>query len=498
MSKMKNWFFSALAVFILLKLMAFTICGQDFEVKIKLPKNSVRVADIEGKFLNSSKLTSDKNWVFARSVAGFEGLGDRISTLSLLDNSNEKISVKKLIAGEYLAEGGAAVWKYRINLESRRNFAEKAHISWLEADKGILMLRDTLPQFQNENGKNISAKVIFDLPEGWKTISSERDLGRKAFFVNDVENAIFLVGKGWRETEFSVGGAKLNIATFGEWNFLDKDSLEYAKEIFENYLKIFEGIPDENIQIILVPIENQTGRWQAETRGNNITIVSGDMPFKTRSLQRLHEQLRHELFHLWIPNDLALKGNYDWFYEGFAVYQSLRTAVLMNQIRFEDFLDTLGQAHYLANFSDAKLSLIEISEQNVSGANPKVYSKGMIVAFLCDAAILQKSKAKSSIEDIFREIYKKHNSKTEPKNANEAILKILRNRSELRPVVEKYIEGTEKIVLANYLDDLGIEALETDFETRLVVKEKLKSRQKDLLKKLGYNNWRKIDIKQKN
>ena len=80
----------------------------------------------------------------------------------------------------------------------------------------------------------------------------------------------------------------------------------------------------------------------------------------------------------------------------------------MNQIRFEDFLGTLGQAYFMANFNEQQISLVEASKTRQSGANQQVYSKGMIAAFLCDAAILEKSKGKSSIEEIFRMVYQKH------------------------------------------------------------------------------------------
>jgi predicted metalloprotease with PDZ domain len=326
-------------------------------------------------------------------------------------------------------------------------------------------------------------------------VTSEKNSGDNTFEVSDVQNAVFLVGKGWRENKVSFDKFVLNIATFGVWQFSDAESVKMSQSILESYTKIFGEIPNNKIQIALVPIKDKTGRWEAETRGNTLTIVSGDMPFKTNSLQRLHEQLRHELFHLWIPNDLALTGNYDWFYEGFAVYQSLRTGVQMNRIRFEDFLDTLGTAYYLVNFNEQQTSLIDASKTIQSGTNPQVYSKGMIAAFICDAAILEKSKGRSSIEEIFRRIYQEHHLPNKPQNGNRAVLNILKTKEELRPVVEKYIEGAGKIVWTKYLDNLGIEAIETDFKTQLKVKKKLSGRQKDLLDKLGYNNWRKISKK---
>nr|MDQ3043103.1 hypothetical protein [Acidobacteriota bacterium] len=220
-------------------------------------------------------------------------------------------------------------------------------------------------------------------------------------------------------------------------------------------------------------------------------ILSADMPFKTQSAQRLHEQLRHEIFHLWMPNNLALTGNYDWFYEGFTVYQALKTGVSMNRIRFEDYLDTLAQAYNLDNLRNRKISLVEASKNRWSGANDQIYARGMLAAFLCDVALLGQSKGKRSISQVFQEIYRQHRASNAPEDGNAAILKILKNYTELAPIVEKYIAGAEKINWEANLESVGIEAKEENFITKLAVKMKPTGKQKDLLDKLGYNNWRK-------
>jgi predicted metalloprotease with PDZ domain len=355
-----------------------------------------------------------------------------------------------------------------------------------------------LPQSAASN-KAVAARIKFDLPIGWRIISSEKDAGENTFEVKNVEKAIFLVGKNWRERELVYGKTNLSLAIAGEWKFSDEEALDAAGEIYAEYRKLFGEAPIDKPQINLIrfPKETKFGRWAAETRGANVTILSADMPFKAQSLQRLHEQLRHEIFHLWMPNRLALTGNYDWFYEGFTVYQALRTGVAMNRIRFEDYLDTLAQAYNLDNLQNHKISLVESSKNRWSGANNQVYARGMLAAFLCDAALLRASKGRRSITEVFREIYRQHRSPNKPEDGNAAITKILKTYSELDSVVEKYIAGTEKISWETNLESLGIEANEENRTTKLSVKKKLNGKQKDLLDELGYNNWRKLSERRK-
>ncbi len=438
------------------------------------------------------------NWSFINSFAGAENLAERISDFNLSDRDKREISFRKLAAGEYLAGGKANLWTYKIDLRAPKEANAAAHVSWLDGERGILMLGDLLPKFSAGERQNTSALLKFDLPKDWSVITTETKTGENTFAVENIGKAIFLVGKNWRAQEIQIGKGRLNFAISGEWRFSDDEARETAREICGEYEKMFGEDASENIQIALARFPQtgiKSGRWTAETRGANTLIISSDMPFKTQSLQRLHEQLRHELFHLWIPNRLALTGNYDWFYEGFAIYQSLKTGVALNRIRFEDFLDTLAQSYDLDAMQAQKISLIEQSKNRWSGN--QIYARGLLVAFLCDVALLRQSKGRRSVTNILQEIYQKYRSPNKAEDGNAAILETLKNHTELNAVVEKYIKGAEKIDWQTDLETIGVEQAEENSFAHLKIRAKLTGRQKDLLNELGYNNWRKISEKQK-
>jgi predicted metalloprotease with PDZ domain len=214
------------------------------------------------------------------------------------------------------------------------------------------------------------------------------------------------------------------------------------------------------------------------------------MPFKAQSLQRLHEQLRHELFHLWIPNAVSLSGNYDWFYEGFALYMSLRSGVLGGRIRFEDMLDTLSRAYNIEAAQPAGISLIQASKQRWNGGNTQVYARGMLVAFLCDLTLLENSKGKLSIADVVRELYAKYRKPSAVRDGEEAVIETLRSHAELGPIVAGYVSGGKKIAWQQELSAAGIESGASDAIADLKVMRRPNSRQKKILDRLGYNSWR--------
>jgi hypothetical protein len=481
-------------------LFAALCSAQKIEATIKIESLSPPVARVEGKLLKES---TNKNWTFLRSIAGVENLGERISDLTLKDKNGKTVSYKKLIAGEYLAEESATQFSYKVDLSPPKKPSGMAHVSWLAEEQGLFMLDDLLPQF----GKNTSGKINFGLPPDWQITGEGASPESKSINVADIEKAIFFVGRNFHKSFLIAGRLSerkfdnyaLNILTSGEWLFSDEEAIDAAGEVAQEYKKIFDIFPNPQVQIFLVkfPKEVKLGNWEAETRGSNVVILSSDMPFKNQSVQRLHEQFRHELFHLWIPNNMALTGNYDWFYEGFALYQSLKTGIELNRLRFEDFLDTLARAYDLDGMQSQRVSLIEASKNRWSGGNAQIYARGMLVAFLSDVALLRESKGKRSISDVLRELYQKHQKPNKPEDGNAAVLKILEARAELRPNVERYVKGAEKIDWRSELESAGIEQKGENFPAKLVVKSKLSGRQKDLLDKLGYNNWRKLVPKSK-
>jgi predicted metalloprotease with PDZ domain len=496
MSIIKKWFSAAPVFLAAITLFACVVPAQRIEANIKIASSAS--ASVEGRLIKENSNQTILNWSFANSIAGIENLGTRISDFSLLDGNNQPIRFVKLIGGEYLASAEADAFRYGVKLNLPAEVKAMAHGSWLDDEKGLLMLGDLLPQ-SGANNKAVSARIKFDLPANWRIISSEKNTGENTFEVKNVEKAVFLVGKNWRHRELINGKTSLSLAIAGEWQFSDEQALTAAGEIYAEYQKLFGEAPTDKVQINLIrfPKGTKFGRWGAETRGASVTVLSADMPFQTQSVQLLREQLRHEIFHLWMPNRLALTGVYDWFYEGFTIYQALRTGVAMNQIRFEDYLDTLAQAYNLDNLQNRKMSLVESSKNRWSGASSQVYARGMLAAFLCDAALIGESRGKRSIAEVFREIYRQHRARNKPEDGNAAITKILKSYPELNSVVEKYIARAEKINWETSLESLGIEANEDDFTTKLSVKKKLDGKQKHLLNELGYNNWRKLSERRK-
>jgi predicted metalloprotease with PDZ domain len=176
------------------------------------------------------------------------------------------------------------------------------------------------------------------------------------------------------------------------------------------------------------------------------------------------------------------------------LYQSLKLGLAVNRIRFDDYLDTLSRAYDIDKHSSPKVSLIQASKDRWSGANTQVYARGMLVAFLCDLALLDSSKGKTSVTDLLHDLYMAHRPPAAAADGNEAVLALLRSHQELRPLIDRYITGSDPVDWDGLISQAGLVA---DAGNKLSVSPKLSGKQRDLLDKMGYNNWRKLPTTRK-
>lgn len=475
MSKNFALYYPISAIFVLI-LQIFTQ-AQDLSVVITI---NGHVAKVEGAILPDFQ-PGNQNFYFRKGVAGNADLGKRVSDITLADESGP-VSSRQLIPGEYLAGGKYTRWSYKIELTPAKNRVAAAHASWIGEKDGVLMLDDLLPQF-GTNGKSVSAKVKLNLPPGWNEFTSEMLLPDGLINVADTERSVIFIGTNLRNKAVTTKAGPVDLMLGGTWIFSDEESVEMVREIYEAYSEMLGPLKRirPRVAVLKFPTDENPGAWEAETRGETAIIISSDMPFKTQSQQRLHEQLRHEIFHLWFPNGVELKGNYAWFYEGFALYESLKLGVKLERIRFEDLLDTLSRAYTI----DAN----QIPRRPLVGPDglTEVYARGMVVAFLVDLELLKESDGDHGSEFRLAEMFRLNGRPGRGLRANDEIT----SRFGIRPTIANYVLDRKVIDWQPLLSSAGIVSTTNGRTTTLSLSSKLTGGQKEILRHLGYNSQRK-------
>lgn len=461
--------------------MALTSNAQELDVTIKIVSTAPARVQVEGK-----RTTAAAAWSFRNIYGSVSGLGARIENLRLADETGSEVAVRQLAPGEFEAARPATRFSYGLKLDPPAFVTDAAHVSWLAGDHGLLMLGDVLPLPVSK------ASVRLTLPPGWGALSTDEKNSAGVFELSEAADAVFIVGRNLRERRGRVGGMSFTLATAGEWAFTDGEATDSINELLKDYEKIFGGPPRQRVLIALAPPPRPAPAsfWSAETRGGTVTLLSGRMPTKLTATAQLGGALGHELLHLWVPNALALEGNYDWFYEGFTNYLALRAGVRRGQLTFQDYLNALGRAFdsYKSARGTRELSLADASQRRWSDGTSLVYSKGMLVAFLYDLTLLTRSRGKSSLEDAYAELFRRHRSGMKREDGNRAVVNVLSSPQGMSDFTSLYVQGAAEINLAASVEPFGLEIVSGGVRTHLAVVASPSGAQRDLLRKLGYND----------
>ncbi|HYP54650.1 MAG TPA: hypothetical protein VEQ42_13965 [Pyrinomonadaceae bacterium] len=455
--------------------------ADSFDVRLSVVSVSPPRVRVEGTRGEATKV-----WTFRQTYASLAGLAARLENLSLTDASGARVPARLLAPGEFAAERAAVGFAYEVKLEPPHLPSDAAHVSWLADGFGVLMPGDLLPL------PATAARLRFDLPAGWSLSSAESLTADLSYVVTDAESTVFVVGRNLRQRVARGSGAsQLSFVTTGEWAFEDAEAAEAAAKIFGQYERLFGGTPRGRALFVLAPFPRPASaqNWSAETRGRTVFLLSGRSPSKVAALAQLSVPLTHEVMHLWVPNALALDGEYDWFYEGFTLYQSARLGVRLGHLTFQDYLNAVGRAFdsYKAARRGAELSLPEASRQRWRGGASLVYSKGMLVAFLYDLTLRQRTSNKLSLEDVYRELFRRHSDESARRDGNAPAGELLRATGRMNDFAARYVEQAFVLDLASEVAPFGLELETTGARTRLVVSRRLSRAQRDLLRKLGYN-----------
>jgi len=487
-------FFKGKGLRLCMRAALFTLCGlasltnptgaeaQTLRVQITVTSVAPARIRIDAQFPAAINVLSFRN-----TYGGVLGLGERMEMLEAIKANGETIAVQKLAPGEFQTPEKVTRFKYEVNVTEPSRPAQMSHISWLNGEQGLMMLADLLPVPTKDSASFTSALVMVDVPPGWTVASNARKEGSR-FLTDQPESTVFLMGPAIREKSQQLGSKSLSIITSGKWPFSDNDAIKIARQIIDEYSRVTRFDLKRNAVLMLLPFPGEAGpeSWSAETRGNDVVLLLGRKASGKRVLSRLGIVLSHELFHLWVPNSLKLVGDYDWFFEGFTLYQALRMDLRLGLISFDNYLETIARVYdsYLSSVDHDRLSLIEASERRWTSPSSLVYEKGMLVAFLYDLTLRSLTECQASLDDVNCELFRL--SLTGQERANEIIIKLLSEQHGLESFAKDYVESAGKINLDSEVSAYGIRVQRGGSGTKLVPGRDLNKAQRKLLGCIGY------------
>ncbi|MCA1606713.1 MAG: hypothetical protein LC775_14870, partial [Acidobacteria bacterium] len=314
---------------VLLAILGFLIYPATEEVHAQSLKARVIATSLSpARVLVEAEGPPADTWSFRNIYAGIPRLGYRVESFKV-QAPGETVSVRNLAPGEFRSSKEVSTFSYEILLDERSRLAELSHVSWINQERGFLMLADLLPRLGRENLVPSPVTIEFKLPAGWTVASALLPDKNQRYTVANSDSAVFYIGRELRETRVRADSMDLALVTSGDWAFADSEALKLAGKIVKEHSKLTKHRLYGRSVVLLAPFNGLVGpeRWTADTRGSSVVLLLGRHASARALLARLGVVLAHELFHLWVPNTLALEGDYDWFFEGFTLYQALLTCL---------------------------------------------------------------------------------------------------------------------------------------------------------------------------
>jgi predicted metalloprotease with PDZ domain len=416
-------------------------------------------------------------WSFRNAIAGTIGLGERIENFEALGSSGRDLKVRKLASGEFSADENGVIVKYKIRI-SVASTSAVAHVTSLNNAFGLLMLRDLLPQELRD------LQLDLKVPERWQVHSSIDQAADKSYHVNDPHSSVFMIGADLHLRGKRVADVDLQLISIGPMPLSEQKTFQSAAKILEAYVRLTRHKLQSRISIALAPLVGHVGssRWKAETQGSTVVLFVDPRAPVINWQGQMGIIFTHELMHLWVPNSLRLKGDYDWFFEGFTLYTALVTALRQKLITFQEYLATIARVYdsYLS-YPD-NFSLIDASERRWTGNGAAVYDKGMLVAFLYDLMIRRESHSTKTVTDLYPPLFGANT--IESADANDVIIRLLTTEAKSFP--SSYIDKDTKLDLENLLPEYGFRLDSSSTVSRLSVSKALTTEQAQLVRSLGF------------
>ena len=388
----------------------------------------------------------------------YDGYGRYLRDLSVTDANGEKIPVTEIGKTQWMLETENDLpvtlsYKVLLNHDEREWSWGRSETPYVQEDCIFL------PGYALfVVGEVSDIELYFDVPENWHVSTSWQHVGNgeHRFAVtdhNDLMSAYLVLGEHSERLAKSEG-TEIVLALGGHF----KASMDEVQGTVESFLctysGIFGGIPKERMLFVANPCEKHHG---GGVSGRSISVLI-DGTLDAASRQFWGPLVAHEIFHIWLGKTIGFKWQEYWVSEGFTEYYSRVTCTRLGLTSEDDFLRDLERKweSYLSRQED--LSIREAGESK-SVNSALVYEGGSLVAMALDLQIRKLTNNRSSLDDVMKQMYQEFGL-TGIKYTMNDVMRIVSQIAgeDFEPFFRKYVAETERLPLAEYLRDVGVNA----------------------------------------
>jgi predicted metalloprotease with PDZ domain len=439
--------------------------------------NQVRAIDAQGKQLSVQKTTKNAWEVQCKGVSTYtvfyEVYAFELSVRTpFLDNTHGFVA-------------GAGVFMYT---EETRN------------QKGVLHIH---PHASFKKISTALAPIDYKADAG---VMDKFEIGIQSFIYEDYDQLVdspIEIGNH-QEFTFLASGVRHRVAMYGASNANIKDLQRDMPKVVEAATGVFGSNPNNDYLFIVHNVKDGQGGLEHK---NSCVLSVSRWSYAGADYLGFINLVAHEYFHLWNvkrirPIELG-PFNYDqecytsllWVMEGITSYYDELLLLRAGFYTKTDFLNKLqSQINYVEGSPGSRVqpvahasfdAWIKAYRPNENSANTTMtyYSRGAVIGAVLDAFLIQKSKAKQSLDGFMQLLYQKYALGLQRGFSEAEFEQELANYcgQDMHAFFAQYVNGTEIIPYQKYFEPLGIKVTDltntlTNFGAALEGGELLKVR----------------------
>ena len=461
--------------------------------EVKIDANERRVANVacvltpktDSRGEVTSPLQTDrKPLLLSMSHFGTDGMYDGYSRylrdLTATDTDGEKIPVTEI---------GKTQWM----VETENDLPVTLHYKVLlnHDEREWSFGRDEAPYVQEDCifcpgyalfivGEVADIELCVDVPDDWHVSTPWNRIGneRHRFAIadhNDLMYAYLVLGTHAEKMAESEG-AEVLLALGGHFKTSMDEVQRTVKSLLHTYSGIFGGTPTERMLFVANPCDIYSG---GGVSGHSISVLM-DGTLDADNRRSWTPLVAHEICHIWNGKAINFSEQEYWFSEGFTEYASKISCVRLGIISEEDFLKDLERKCELYLSKQGELSIREAGENKMPNRG-LVYEGGSLIAAALDLQIRKHTQNQNSLDDVMKQMYREFGLTGNEYTMNDVIRIVSQIAdADFEPFFKKYVSGTERLPLAAYFTNAGI-------DVKIAFGEKLPS--------LGYILFQMLQIK---
>ncbi len=315
--------------------------------------------------------------------------------------------------------------------------------------------------------KDIELKI--DVPDNWHISTPWEQIAsdEHRFVCEDQDDLMFayLVLGEYSKRLAKLGDAEVVIATGGRFKASIDEVQPTIESLLHGYSDVFDATPTGKILFVANPY-GEKGHLGGGASGRSISVhIGGELDKASRRFWL--PLVGSMVSSFWVGNQAIIFREQEyWFSAGFPRYYSHIVSIRLGFASESDFLRNFERRWEAYLSQQGELSIREAGKDK-SANRELVYDGGSLVAAALDLQIRNLTENRSSLDDVMKQMYREFGLTDDTFTMGDVIRIVSQIAGkDFKPFFHKYVAGTERLPLEEYLKDAGMD-VEIDFGERL-------------------------------